>query len=349
MKKISIGLFILLFTGFSVSGQDIHFSQFTEIPATLNPALAGVSYETRATSNFKNQWGSVGKTYRTIGLTFEQTIKYKKLSNNYFAVMGNIYRDEAGASSLRTLNPNFGMSWITKINRRMKISAGVQTGFFYKTLDASGFQWGEQYNGYTYDPTLPSGEPTTPRSAITAFDIGTGINLNYMKSDRFLTAKDAIRFDAGIAVSHFGIARNSFIVTSERLETKYTGYFNSEFNIPSTNCTLLPSLLYMRQGPNQQIVVGAMFKFILGDPSTYTLNKKPRAPAIGGYYRYQDAIVPSLLFQYNKYALGVAYDINVSALTPASKRNGGLELVLRYNVFTGYGVHLGRPDAKPSY
>lgn len=92
-----------------------------------------------------------------------------------------------------------------------------------------------------------------------------------------------------------------------------------------------------------------MFKFILGDPSTYTLNKKPRALSIGGYYRYQDAIVPALLFQYNKYALGVAYDINVSALTPASKRNGGLELVLRYNVFTGYGVHLGRPDAKPSY
>jgi len=342
-------MFILMLTVITVKAQDIHFSQFTEVPAVLNPALAGVSYETRFTSNFKNQWSSVGKTYRTFGLTFEQTIKYKKLSNNYFAVMGNIYRDEAGAAALKTLNPNFGLSWITKLNKRMKVSAGIQTGFIYKTLDASGFQWGEQYNGYTYDPTLPSGEPTTPRSAITAFDLGTGINLNYMKSDRFLTAKDAIRFDAGVAISHYGLAKNSFIITSERLDTKYTGYFNAEFNIPNSMYTLLPSIVYMRQGPHQQIIVGSLFKFILGDPSTYTLNKKPRALSIGGYYRYQDAIVPAMLFQYNKYALGIAYDINVSALTPASRRNGGLEFLLRYNVYPGYGVHLGRPDAKPSY
>ena len=95
--------------------------------------------------------------------------------------------------------------------------------------------------------------------------------------------------------------------------------------------------------------MGMMLKFIMGDPSTYTAIRKPRSLAIGGYYRFRDAVIPSVLFQYNKYAIGVAYDINISALTPATNRRGGLELMLRYNVVPGYGVNLGRKDTRASY
>jgi hypothetical protein len=105
----------------------------------------------------------------------------------------------------------------------------------------------------------------------------------------------------------------------------------------------------MMQGPSSEWLAGALFKFILGDPSTYTSLKKPRAISIGGYYRYQDAIIPSLLMQYNRMAFGFSYDINVSSLTPASKRNGGMEIMVRYNIWPGYGVNLGRSDTKPSY
>ena len=111
----------------------------------------------------------------------------------------------------------------------------------------------------------------------------------------------------------------------------------------------MPSFLYMRQGPSSEFVIGALYKFILVDQSLFTGIRKPAAIAIGGQYRYKDAIIPCILMQYDKYAFGISYDINVSSLTPASKRNGGLEVMLRYNMSPGYGKNLGRGDTKASY
>jgi type IX secretion system PorP/SprF family membrane protein len=335
--------------GLTAVAQDIHFSQYAETPAIINPALAGVTYNTRIQANFKDQWSSVAARYRTIGLSFEQTIKHKKLKNNYFAISVNVFRDEAGDAHLTNLNPNVGVAYIQKINKQMKFSGGIQSGFMYRTIDVSSLRWGEQYDGYNYNAALPTGEPNTPRGSITTFDLGGGINLNYIKSDKFLSAKNNARFDVGLSAYHYGLGKTSFIVSSEKLQTKYCAYFNSEFAIPNSINAIMPSILYMRQGPSQELIAGALFKIIIGDPSTYTSIRKPRSFAVGGYYRFKDAIIPTVLFQYNKYGFGVAYDLNVSALTPASYRKGGLEVMLRYNMSPSYGVNLGRKDTKASY
>lgn len=350
MKIKYIVIFLLAFASVPhiLNAQDFHFSQYAETPSFINPALAGVTYNTRAAVNYKNQWQSVATRYQTMAFSFEQTIAREKLKGNYFAVALNIFRDDAGNAQLKNLNPNLGVTYFQKINKRMKVSGGVQGGVNYRTIDVSSLSWDEQYRGGVYNPNLPSGE-TTPRSAITSFDMGGGFNLNYVKSDKFMTAKNALKFDLGVAAYHYEIGRNSFITTTEKLNTRYCAYFNGDFSIPSSMNAIMPSILYMRQGPSNYVIAGAMFKFILGDPSVYTQVKKPHALSFGGYYRYQDAIIPSLLYQYDKYAIGVSYDINVSALTPASKRQGGIEVMLRYNLYPVYGVNLGRRDTKASY
>jgi hypothetical protein len=63
--------------------------------------------------------------------------------------------------------------------------------------------------------------------------------------------------------------------------------------------------------------------------------------SLGAYYRLKDAVIPSLLFQFDKWGLGIAYDINLSDLTPATNTKGGLEVALRYNMSPGYGRALG--------
>jgi type IX secretion system PorP/SprF family membrane protein len=332
----------------AVIAQDIHFSQYAETPSSINPALAGVRYNTSIQANYKDQWGSVASKFQTIGLSFEQTLKFRKMKSNYFALAINLFRDAAGDAKLNTLNPNIGFSYIQKINRSMKLSGGIQGGFLYRTIDVDNLRWGKQYNGYSYDSNMPSGE-STPRSSITTYDIGGGINLNYAQSDKFISSRNAAKFNIGASAYHFGLGRNSFVTTTEKLQTRICAYANGDFNIPSTKNAIMPSFLYMRQGPSSEVILGALIKFILVDQSTYTGNKKPFALALGGYYRFKDAIIPALLLQYDKYALGVSYDINVSALTPASKRYGGLELMLRYNMFPGYGRNLGRSDTRPSY
>ena len=347
-KQLIVAIISITFLNQSLNAQDVHFSQYSETPSSINPALIGVKYETRATLNYKNQWSSIGNKYETMAFSFEQTIKHKKLKNNYLAVAVNIFKDVAGDAQLKSLNPNLGISFLQKINKNMMLSSGIQSGFFYKTIDVSSLHWGEQWNGYSYDSNLPSGEKT-PRSSVTSFDIGGGLNLNYVQSEGFISSKDAARFDLGFSLFHFGLANNAFISSSEKLNTKFCTYFNGEFSIPNSRNAIMPSFLYMRQGPNSEFITGALFKFILGDPSTYTANKKPFSISVGGYYRFKDAIVPSVLFQLDKYAFGVSYDINISALTPASNRLGGIELMLKYNILSGYGINLGRSDAQPSY
>ena len=347
-KQLIVAIISITFLNQSLNAQDVHFSQYSETPSSINPALIGVKYETRATLNYKNQWSSIGNKYETMAFSFEQTIKHKKLKNNYLAVAVNIFKDVAGDAQLKSLNPNLGISFLQKINKNMMLSSGIQSGFFYKTIDVSSLHWGEQWNGYSYDSNLPSGEKT-PRSSVTSFDIGGGLNLNYVQSEGFISSKDAARFDLGFSLFHFGLANNAFILSSEKLNTKFCTYFNGEFSIPNSRNAIMPSFLYMRQGPNSEFITGALFKFILGDPSTYTANKKTFSISLGGYYRFKDAIVPSVLFQLDKYAVGVSYDINISALTPASNRLGGIELMLKYNILSGYGINLGRSDAQPSY
>ncbi len=328
--------------------QDIHFSQYNETPSIINPALAGVRYNTSVSVNYKDQWGSVANKYQTSGISLEQTIKFRKLKRNYVAVAANIFRDNAGDAKLKTLNPNLGFSYVQRITRKMKLSAGVQGGFFYRTIDVDNLRWDKQYNGYAYDGGLPSGE-SAPRSAITSYDLGAGMNLSFAESDRFISSRDASKFNVGFSAYHYSIGRNSFFTTEEKLQTRICGYFNGDFNIPSSKNAVLPSFLLMRQGPSTEVVVGALIKFIIVDQSTYTGNRKPFALSIGGHYRFKDAIIPALLMQYDRYAFGVSYDINVSALTPASRRNGGLEIMLRYNMAAGYGRNLGRSDTRPSY
>lgn len=332
----------------NLEAQDFHFSQYAETPSAINPALAGVRYNTSISANYKDQWGTVARRYQTYGLAFEQTIKFRKLKANYFAVAVNVFRDAAGEAKLNTLNPNLGFSYHQKVNRSMKLSAGIQGGFLYRTIDVDNLKWDRQYNGSAYDPNLPSGE-NTPRSSITTYDLGGGLNLNYVQSDKFISSRSNARFNLGVAAYHYGLGKNSFFTSSEKLQTRFCAYFNGDFSIPNTRNALMPSFLYMRQGPSTEMIAGVLFKFIVADPSTYTGVKKPVALALGGHYRFKDAIIPALLLQFDRYAFGVSYDINVSALTPASKKNGGLEIMLRYNIFPGYGRNLGRSDTKPSY
>ncbi|MGZ3884267.1 MAG: PorP/SprF family type IX secretion system membrane protein [Bacteroidia bacterium] len=346
MKNIA-ALVILLSVYRSGMAQDIHFSQYSEAPIAINPALIGASYDTRAIIGYRTQWGSVAKAYQTYGVTFEQALKHLKLKKSYISVGANIYSDKAGDAKLGSIMPNVGISYSTRTSRYAKFSGGLQAGVVYRTIDVSALRWDSQYTGYEYNPSLPSGE-VTPRSSIVSFDMGAGVNYHYAKSERYISAQDGGKVDIGFSVFHFGIPKNSFITTNEQLYTKYIGFINADIGIKSAGIGLVPSVLYMRQGPSEEIMPGFMFKYIIQDQATYTKLKKASAISFGAYYRVKDAIIPSLLMQYDKWAVGVAYDLNFSQLTPASRLKGGLEITLRWNTSPGYGRALGGSSGRPT-
>lgn len=346
IHKIAI-LLVLVSAAKTGLSQDIHFSQYGETPVVINPALITTSYDTRAIVNYRSQWGSVAKAYTTFGFTFEQAIKHLKLRKNYFGLALSMYRDVAGDAKLGSLLPNLGFNYVTKISQFSKLSGGLQAGVIYRSIDVSKLQWDSQFSGYAYDPNLPSGE-ATPRSGIVGFDMGGGINLHHAKSERYISAQDGAKFDIGFSAFHYQIPPNSFWLSSEKLYTKMIGYFNGEYGIKSVGIVLIPSVIYMRQGPSTETTAGFLFKYIIEDQATYTSLKKGSSFTFGAYYRVNDALIPTVLYQNGTYAIGLSYDINLSDLTPASRTKGGLEISLRYNTSPGYGKSLGNSVNKPT-
>lgn len=343
-------LIVVLFAVTAVKAQDIHFSQYTEAPVNVNPALVGSSYDTRAIVNYRSQWGSVAKAYQTYGITIEQSLKRLKLKKKFIAIGFNLYSDKAGDAKMGTLTPNLALSFHTKSSKFSWLSGGLQAGMVYRTIDVTNLKWDNQYDQieYAFNPSAPSGE-VTPRGGIVTFDAGGGVNFHYAKSERYISAKDGAKCDIGFSAFHYNIPKNSFFSSSERLYTKYIFHANLDYGLKSVGIALVPSLIYMKQGPNQETTIGMLFKYIIEDQATYTNIKNASSFSFGAYYRLKDAIIPTILYQKSKYAIGVSYDLNISQLTPASKLKGGLEVCLRYNVSAGYGRNLGTSMNRPTY
>jgi type IX secretion system PorP/SprF family membrane protein len=348
MKKF---LFIFILNTFVfIKAQDIHFSLYNDIPTTLNPAICGLYFDNRVIGAYRNQWSSVSggaNAYQTYGISYDGGMG-KKLRDRRIGYGFNMFRDISGDAKLAQLLPSISASYIHVLDKKWRGSMGLNFGLVYRTLDPNRLKWGAQYSNYQYNSQLPSGE-TRPASGVLSTDIGTGVHISYAQSEKYISAKDGNRFDAGFSAYHFRMPKSAFIISDERLLNRFVFYANGEVNIRNTKIILVPSMVYMMQGPNREFLTGMMFKFILNEQSIFTSVKKPSSFSFGGSYRFKDAIIPSVLYMWDKYAIGMAYDINLSQLTPASNLRGGFEVMLRYNVMAGYGKNLGRPDVKPSY
>jgi type IX secretion system PorP/SprF family membrane protein len=346
MKKIILASVILL--PFLTKAQDIHFSQFNETPVLLNPAMSCTAFDTRIIANYKNQWASVTSPFQTYGISIEKTLKHLKLKKAYTGMSLSVYKDKAGDAGLGAILVNLGFNAVVKTSDYGKLSAGIGGGFNYRTIDASKLQWESQYNGSTYDAATASGEKLPVNSFIQG-DLAGGLVYHFAKSERYISAQDGTKFDIGVSAFHYNMPKYSYIGTGDKQFAKFVAHANFDIGIKNTGIAIVPSALYVRQGPSQEINVGCLFKYIIQDQSVYTGIKKPCALAIGSYYRVGDAIIPAVMFQYDKYAFCVSYDLNTSQLTGASKAKGGLEFSLKFNTSPGYGKSLGASVNRPTY
>ncbi len=66
------------------------------------------------------------------------------------------------------------------------------------------------------------------------------------------------------------------------------------------------------------------------EASKFTNLKDASAVSAGVFYRNRDAVIIKGMFEWQNYALGIAYDLNTSSLAEVSKRKGGFEIFLRF-------------------
>ena len=91
-------IILVVLTSFKASSQDVHFSQFYETKALINPALVGYQYgDYKVQMQRKSQWESVSIPFNTFSIAFEAKEFVKAISIGI-----QFLNDISGDSKFRT-------------------------------------------------------------------------------------------------------------------------------------------------------------------------------------------------------------------------------------------------------
>ncbi|MEO9210085.1 MAG: PorP/SprF family type IX secretion system membrane protein [Ginsengibacter sp.] len=304
--------------------QDINFSQFYELPMLRNPALAGIfEGDIRVTAGYRNQWQSVTTPYQTQALGMEFKTSLGENSYDFLTLGLQMTNDRAGDSKLSKIQVLPVLNFHKSVNgdRDTYISAGIMAGLVQQRFDPSKLQFDDQFVNGSFSATNSTQQVFTSTS-ITYWDISVGLSYSSI-------ASNDIRYYVGVGLFHFTKPKVAFIPNNDiKLNPKWT--INVGLSAPTgDNDRLILYGDYFVQGGYKQVQGGFLYSH---DLIAYDEVEKIAISA-GSFYRWNDAVIPVLKFDYFNWGLGVSYDINVSKLSSASQMRGGLELTLSYKAY----------------
>jgi type IX secretion system PorP/SprF family membrane protein len=324
---------IAILTGCFISAQDIHFSQFTTSPLTLNPGLAGAQNDMCATLNYKNQWQSVASPYKTTAVSFDMRLTRKKGASGVFAAGANFYSDRAGDAKMGITLGSASLAYHLHAGDNASIGAGIQVGFAQRSINYSALEWGNQYDGNVYNAALSSNEPSSAPPTYNYMDLGAGLVYNYnnRSGSRSVTDNHYKQFTFGISTYHLNKPVYSYYGTADtKLSMKTVVHGSALISVANSNVAFAPAFMYMRQGSAQELILGSLIRYTVKQDSKYTGFKDGAAISMGAYLRAKDAVAAIVLFEYSNYSIGISYDMNISQLKTVSSSRGGLEVSLKF-------------------
>lgn len=302
MKKLFIQILLAICSAAAATAQDNIFSQYHAMPLSLNPGFAGSSFAPRIQMAFRNQWPGFNNAYRTYALAYEQSLEGKNSGIGF-----NLEGDDAGAGIYKTTRFAAIYAYRLTLTSGAQLKLGVEAGARQTAID-----WDRLVFPDDIDPT--SG--ITPGSNLenrpdqltkTRFDVSTG--LLFTSEKLYL----------GAALHHLNTPNDGFLLLNQNvsrgLPLRYVFHGGTEITLRAGNkrtpgSFLSPNLLFVSQGPFQQINVGAYAGF----GTIFT----------GLWYRHTlrnaDSAILLMGFREGIFKVGMSYDITVSSL---SGRSGG--------------------------
>lgn len=339
-------LVLLVLSGEWLYSQDAHFSQFYSTPLQVNPAMTGVyDGKLRFTNNYRTQWTSIGKGYKTIHTSLDVPVGKTDVKNNYFGVGAMIYQDKAGDAGFTSTVIEGSLSYVTAMDDvgDHYFSIGFQGGLNQNSLDLSKTTWDSQWNGDTYDPALPTFE-SIQLQQFAYLDFNAGLMYFYVPDGNNALA-------LGASMSHVGSPNVSFIIRQEApLRSKFNIHGSGDLSVNKENMTWIqPRFLVSLQGKQKEIVAGGFLKNKVQFKSRYTNYKKEAYFLIGGFYRYKDAAILAARFEYNTVGLGISYDLNTSNLSNLAGSASAFEINLSYVMYVKRGERAKNFNKMPRF
>jgi hypothetical protein len=312
-----IVVLIVLMANFIGYGQDIHWSQFNDNPIFQNPANTGeFNGDTRFIANFRDQWRSVSVPFQTFNVCVDRKSKHF----NYGLLM---FHDQAGDGKLKTIEAMVTLSKTFKLTSDSVhiLTGGINLGINHRQVNTDAFYFDSQYNGYIFNPLLPTNEIfQTDRK--TNANIGLGAQYGWNLSSRHY-------LKIGLSAFNLNQPNQGFYqdVIKRDLrwvwQVKYSQTLNARWDI-------LPSLQYSKQGTYDEVMLGSSVRYYLPGSDRNYIHK---ALLAGVWSRARDAQILSVGCEYKDWFVGLSYDINTSKLVPASKARGGFEIAVRYIMY----------------
>jgi len=334
MRKLIVYLFVLTqVVTKSTLAQDVHFAQTEYAPMLLNPALAGAFSHMQLIANYRNQWNSVASPYQTIAASFDIRLQRMDADNNSFVALGlNFFNDVAGDMKVTTNQFNLDLAYHIKMGRYSLLRIGIYGGMNQRVLDPNRGNWASQFNGDGINSGLSSGENFGSYNHV-FMDAGAGIVYTFRKMKYSVNNNINNNVNCGLAVYHANQPASSFLsLAQDKLAMRISGFINSSFNIVNTQLSIQPAVYVQLQSKYSEVMFGTYLRYNIRESSHFTGSIKPVAAALGLFSRYKDAFVAKGYFQYHQFSVGLAYDFNLSRLTPVSKSRGGFEVFLRFNL-----------------
>ncbi len=324
MKKlfnnIIFSLLLAMAGHFMASAQDIHFSEFYETSIINNPGLTGIfSEDYKVTFLYRSQWATVAEPYKTTLISAEGKIKLN-IVNDYlsFGLLG--YSDNAGTINFKTVAfypaVNYNKSLEDKFGSYLNV--GFTGGYVQRSIDVSKMTFDNQYQNGVFVPNSGSGETQSFKPSLSNWDLGTGVSFNSSFDEA-----NKINYFLGVSAYHLTGMKTSMLNDNsvQNLSTRWNGNLGLNYVFDETYSARF-YLNYMTQNPYREIISGIMLRW----SAVNQLNKQPFALCVGGFYRVNDAIIPTVKLDYKGNAFAVAYDVNTSSLKSVSNMRGAFEI-----------------------
>jgi type IX secretion system PorP/SprF family membrane protein len=289
-------VFIVIWSGITLKGQDLVFSQYQKSPLLLNPGFAGVSPYPIFTLNYRNQWAQFDNAYVSYAGSYNQYFPSVR-SGLGVQVTSDVQAD--GIIKQNSLGLYYSYTLEFAGDNFMKLGLG---GTFGQTsLDWNRLIFSDQIDRINGpDGTLSSAEVAPNDLSSAYFDISTGF-LFYNK-----------KWFVGLGLFHLntpniGFSLNSDISSGNPLRYSiHAGYQIDLWDTKGSDAAFIqPMVLFTRQAKFTQLNVGAASQF--------------SSILLGVFYRHsvvenQDAVIGMMGYQFDLVDVTYSYDYTVSNL-----------------------------------
>ncbi len=311
-------------------GQDIHWTQFTMSPLTLNPALTGDFEGTaRIGGLYRDQYNFVrgqspgGKGFRTPSFFVDVPIIVVR-KNDWLSAGVALYADKAGTGGLTNTGFLASASYHLALDKKATkfLVGGIQFGSVSREF--------KDRTDLTFEDNILNGQLGPASIDFTKLpDEGQSYNAtNFGLMYRAAVDKNT---NIRIGAAAFYITQPNGTVTSGGGATGSGGEFERPLKITvhgqmdrklNDKLTIYPAFIFQNSAKVNEIALQAMGGYQL------EFKEKELEAKAGLGYRVGDAVQILLGAAYDDWQIGLAYDLTVSGLTSVNNLRGGFEIAV---------------------